>query len=96
MTDNLYAPLRDDADFVDTIAVQRSEPADYLPSWYSPPVLAKCQADACSQGRKPCPCPDACRAQPWDEDTGRDMLGGLLVAAAIVGVIAALVVLAVL
>jgi hypothetical protein len=94
MTDNLYAPLRDTDDFVDTVSVKRAEPADYLPSWYSPPVLAKCQADACAQGRKPCPCPDACRAQPWDEDTGRDMLGGLLVAAAIVCAVAFIVVVA--
>jgi hypothetical protein len=96
MTDNLYAPLRDDDEFVDTIAVQRAEPMDYIPSWYSPPTFARCTADACSQGRKPCPCPDACRAQSWDEDTSRDMLGRLLLAAGIVGVIAVVVALAVL
>ena len=96
MSDNLYAPLRDNADFVDTIAVKRAEPADYLPSWYEPHVFARCNADACQQGRKPCPCPDACRATSWDEDTSRDMLGRLLLAAGIVGVIAVVVALAVL
>lgn len=25
------------------------------------PILLQCTADACDQGRKPCPCPTACR-----------------------------------
>lgn len=28
------------------------------------PDLPACRADACSSGRKPCPCPDACRVAP--------------------------------
>ena len=27
----------------------------------APPSRAACTANACSSGRKPCPCPDACR-----------------------------------
>ncbi len=33
-------------------------------------ILMQCKADACNQGRKPCPCPDACEVadddlNPW-------------------------------
>lgn len=75
-------------EFADTIAVQR-KPMDYIPKGYR-----ACTADACAQGDKPCPVPDACRTAV-DADTSRDMLGGLLLALGIVAVIALLVALAV-
>lgn len=42
---------------------------------------ATCRADACSQGRKPCPCPTACRAPEGvvlRTDTHRPVLGTLV------------------
>ncbi len=43
---------------------------------------SRCRADACSQGDKPCPCPQACQAAESDDYEG-DLFGvfrGLLVA----------------
>lgn len=33
-------------------------------------VQPACHADACDQGRKPCPCPESCAAMPTKERLG--------------------------
>ena len=47
----------------------------------------------CDQGRKPCPCPAACQFEdePPEHDSVRVVLIDVLIACAIVGVIAAIV-----
>lgn len=56
------------------------------------PLLMRCAANECSQGRQRCPCPDAC--QVAEDDDGIGTVRGLLVAVGIAGaaVVAGLVI----
>ncbi len=53
----------------------------------------ECRADACDQGRKPCPCPEACE-RPVMTDDDRVLIRGLIVALAAVWLCAAVVMVA--
>lgn len=49
---------------------------------------AECNADACGQGRRPCPTPEACQVRMFDVETERPWLTTLLAAVFLVGTIA--------
>jgi hypothetical protein len=68
-------------DFNETMPYQAPrKPMDYRQAWYTP----ACTADACKQGDKPCPTPEACRLADRDGSTEHLRLAqGLLTAIAI-------------
>jgi hypothetical protein len=66
-------------EFRDTIPVQRREPMPFEPLWYRRrAAVAMCRADACEQGHKPCPTPDACRRAAEDGDSEFGAFDGLV------------------
>ena len=69
-------------EFSDTIPVMPKR----TPMPYRPRIVA-CNADACNQGREPCPCPDACQtANAPDGGAYVIAWGALLLVLACIGI----------
>ena len=66
-------------DFVDTMVVPRRQAMPFEPAKYRAAKAAMCKADACAQGRNPCPIPESCRlaAEDADSDSEFGALEGL-------------------
>ena len=58
-------------------------------------ILLQCHADACEQGRKPCPCPHACEQagndETYTESRYADLIAWLTIACTVVALGAVIV-----